>query len=140
MTNKVTRLFVEAGVRYWEDATVNGKEDTDGTLIPFRKGDCWCPIIDLETGKIIGWPAGTTAHIHYKICDNGIYWLTNDQDVELARWVHYHVPPLLITGRSRLTDYIALKVDAEGRIADWRAPVFTESDWLPIASQGNNFR
>ena len=64
-----TKLRVSAGVRYWEDASVNGVEDTDGTLIPFRKGDLWCPIIDLETGQIYDWPAGANAYIHYKVCD-----------------------------------------------------------------------
>lgn len=31
------KLKVEAGVRYWEDATVNGIEDVDGALIPCKK-------------------------------------------------------------------------------------------------------
>ena len=30
----VKYLRAECGVRYWEDATVNGVEDTDGKLIP----------------------------------------------------------------------------------------------------------
>jgi hypothetical protein len=34
-----THLHVKAGVRYWEDATVNGEEDTDGSFIPFRNED-----------------------------------------------------------------------------------------------------
>lgn len=48
-------LIVEAGVRYWEDATVNGVEDSDGTLIPFRAGGNWCPIIDIGTGRVLDW-------------------------------------------------------------------------------------
>jgi hypothetical protein len=40
---KATYIEVSAGVRYWEDATVNGTEDADGTLIPARKGDTWAP-------------------------------------------------------------------------------------------------
>jgi hypothetical protein len=31
-------IEVEAEVRYWEDASVNGQEDTDGKLMPFRFG------------------------------------------------------------------------------------------------------
>ena len=34
-----TYIEVSAGVRYWEDATINGATDTDGTLTPMRKGD-----------------------------------------------------------------------------------------------------
>ena len=29
-------IEVIAEVRYWEDATVNGKEDHDGAMIPMR--------------------------------------------------------------------------------------------------------
>lgn len=32
-------LEVCAQVRYWEDATVNGAEDADGTLIPAPCGE-----------------------------------------------------------------------------------------------------
>jgi len=31
-----THLKVKCGARYWEDATVNGVEDTEGLLIPLR--------------------------------------------------------------------------------------------------------
>lgn len=55
-------LSVKAGVRYWEDAEVNGVEDTDGTLIPCRNGDDWCPEIDIETGRILNWEQGKTAN------------------------------------------------------------------------------
>ena len=55
---KATYIEVEAEVRYWEDATVNGQEDTTGTLMPFRFGDKWCPTIRLEDGWIVNWPEG----------------------------------------------------------------------------------
>jgi hypothetical protein len=48
----VEYLFVEAGVRYWEDGVINGVEDKDGN-IPCRDGDCWKPLININTGKII---------------------------------------------------------------------------------------
>lgn len=32
-------IQVSAQVRYWEDASVNGVFDDDGTLIPLRTGD-----------------------------------------------------------------------------------------------------
>ena len=71
---EVQTLIVIAEVRYWEDATVNGIEDTEGDLIPFRNGENWCPIIDIDSGVILKWPVGTTADIHYK-CNDGIYKL-----------------------------------------------------------------
>ena len=72
---EVTAIGITAEVRYWEDATVNGVEDTDGALIPLRFGDCWMPIIELDTGRVRDWPEGTTADIHYKVCDAGEYEL-----------------------------------------------------------------
>ena len=54
----VKYLRARCGVRYWEDATVNGETDEDGSRIPCRKGDDWCPLIELESGQIEGWPEG----------------------------------------------------------------------------------
>lgn len=72
---KSTYIEVSAGVRYWEDASVNGAEDTEGSLIPFRKGDNWEPVIRLADGMVMEWPQGTTADVHFKVCDAGEYWL-----------------------------------------------------------------
>ena len=38
IATRAVYLEVEAEVRYWEDATVNGQEDEAGTLIPFKFG------------------------------------------------------------------------------------------------------
>ena len=35
---KIKTLHVKAGVRYWDDTRVNGKEDEKGDLIPCRIG------------------------------------------------------------------------------------------------------
>ena len=66
---------VKAGVRYWDDATVDGADDVDGDLIPCREGELWCPKIDIDRGVIVNWVQGKTANIHYKVCDAGSYYL-----------------------------------------------------------------
>lgn len=38
-------IEVAAEVRYWEDATLNGEEDTDGQ-VPLRRGALWVPVIE----------------------------------------------------------------------------------------------
>lgn len=125
------RLAVSACVRYWEDATVNGVEDTDGTLIPLRKGDAWEPVIDLETGRIISWPAGTTADIHYKVCDAGKYWL-EDAAGEQIQFKGYYVPQVL--GDTGGGDYIILKVSDDGLIEGWKQPEIDDEQWnQPLA-------
>lgn len=116
-------LEVQAEVRYWEDATVNGAEDTDGTLVPARVNENWCPVIRLADGVLMEWPQGITAHIHYKVCDAGQYWLLNDERRRVAKWAGFYVPDeFLCHGDNGYGDYIIFKVDADGRIEKWRAP------------------
>jgi len=74
----VKYLRAVCGVRYWEDASVNGKLDKQGS-IPMRRGDEWCPVIDIDDGTILDWPEGVTADIHYKVCDEGVYSLLDAQ-------------------------------------------------------------
>lgn len=113
-----THLKVKCGARYWEDATVNGVEDTEGNLIPLRDGDYWCPTIDIETGIIQNWPKGTTADIHYKCCDDGDYWLIADDGFELKR-PGYYVPDILDIYDESFGEYVILKIDKNGQIKDW---------------------
>lgn len=114
----VAFLKVDAGVRYWEDATVNGESDDDGALIPCRSGDCWCPTIDLATGIIEGWPAGTTASIHYKVCDAGRYTLLDAERNEVKH-IDGYVPKIMCPGDNGYGDYIIMKIDGAGKIAGW---------------------
>lgn len=111
-------LQVQAGVRYWEDASVNGVEDTDGELIPCRVGDDWQPLIELESGKIINWEIGKTAEIHYKVCDDGIYILLDENYETIIAHEDYVIDDLSI-GEGGYGDYIILSIDENGIIKDW---------------------
>lgn len=111
-------LKVSAGVRYWEDATVDGREDTDGELIPLRNDDAWEPVIDLASGQILDWPAGVVADIHYKVCDDGSYWLLDEKMAVVAKYAGY-VPDCLSPQGNGFGDYIILKVGADGGIEGW---------------------
>jgi hypothetical protein len=115
---QVTKLKVEADVRYWEDAEVNGISDDDGTLIPCRVGDAWCPIIDLETGKIADWPENTIASIHYKVCDAGRYALLDDDGNEVCAKDGY-VPAIMCPAENGYGDYIIMKVGSDGVILNF---------------------
>jgi hypothetical protein len=116
---EVAFLQAECGVRYWEDASVNDVEDEDGTLIPCRVKDAWCPLIDLATGVIKDWPAGTTADIHYKVCDAGIYKLL-DADMNVVKSIDGYVPKIMSPQDNGYGDYIIMQVGAGGDIANWR--------------------
>lgn len=126
-------LHVEADVRYWEDATVNGVDDEDGKLIPCRAGHLWAPAIRLDDGLITGWPVGTTADIHYKVCDQGEYWLADQIGERVAKWKGAYVPDdLLCIGDTGYGDYIILKVGADGVIDGWKQPNIESENWEPL--------
>lgn len=113
----IKTVEVRAHVRHWEDATINGVEDEEGKLTPCREGDLWCPIIDMDSGVIRNWPKGTTASVHFKVCDGGSYFLKDaDGNVVLSREDDY-VPNELIPGS--YGDYIEMQIDENGKIADW---------------------
>ena len=121
-------LFVEAGVRYWKDAIIDGIEDKDGNIhgipdekgtIPCRDGDCWKPLININTGKIVNWTQGVKASIHYKICDNGTYKLL-DVNMELIKKIRDYVPKMLSPKEEGWGDYIIMDIDPDGQIRDWK--------------------
>lgn len=111
-------LFVEAGVRYWEDAIIDGIPDNDGN-IPCRDGDCWKPLININTGKIVNWTQGVKASIHYKVCDNGTYKLL-DINMELIKKIRDYVPKMLSPKVEGWGDYITMDIDSDGQISNWR--------------------
>lgn len=118
MEFEVTKIVIDAGVRYWEDADVNGIKDEDGTLIPCRENDRWKPIIDIETGKVLNWEIGKTADIHYKVCDDGVYSLISEKHGIVFQKDGY-VPIFLdLTGES-YGDYLIMKIDENGMIKNW---------------------
>ncbi|MDV7393398.1 hypothetical protein RZS08_18640, partial [Arthrospira platensis SPKY1] len=123
-------LVVDARVRYWEDAEVNGISDEEGDLIPLREDESWKAVIELATGRIQNWPEGTTADIHYKVCDDGDYWLANSEGEKLAKWNDGYVPDrFLAVGDRGYGDYIIMKVDAAGMIEGWAPPEIDPEEW-----------
>jgi len=127
-------IEVRAEVRYWEDALVNGVEDVNGTLIPFRELDLWTPVIRLVDGLVINWPDGMIADIHYKVCDQGEYWLQNVGGRRLSKWRGDYVPDkFLCHDDEGYGDYIIFKVGGDGFIINYRAPEIDESRWDDVS-------
>ena len=115
---EVKYLQVEANVRYWEDSSINGVEDTMGDLIPCREGETWKPLIDVDEGRIANWTTGTIAVIHYKVCDDGIYKLLDDSK-EVIKEIDGYVPDLMCPQENGFVDYIIMNVDENGIISKW---------------------
>jgi hypothetical protein len=131
-TANVAFIEVSAGVRYWEDTYINGVADDDGQ-IPLRNGDLWCPVIDLQTGEVNGWPTGMVADVHYKVCDDGEYWLQDENGARVAKWDGYYVPDdILCVGENGYGDYIIFKIGADGKVTGWKTPVIKADEWTAV--------
>lgn len=126
----VTYLNAEIGVRYWEDAKVNGaEEDDDNPKIPLKNGDSWDITISLELGRILSWPKGVTADVHYKVCDAGVYRAL-DSAKQCVAMKDGYVPSMLSPGGDGFGDYVIMKIDGDGIIEGWKADMsyFEEED------------
>ena len=63
------------------------------------------------------------ADVHFKVCDQGEYWLLDDDSERVARWAGFYVPDeFLCHGDEGYGDYIIFKVGADGRIEGWAKP------------------
>jgi hypothetical protein len=125
-----THIEVRAVVRYWEDSSVGGRADEDGTMIPCRVRDAWCPTIQLSDGMIVGWPDGVSASVHYKVCDDGEYWLLDAKGSRVGKWNGHYVPgSFLCHGETGYGDYIIFDVTEAGYVAQWKPPVVTGDEW-----------
>lgn len=132
--NSARFIEINAGVRYWEDAELNGVADSEGT-IPFRVGERWVPTIDLATGEVLNWSKTLTARIYYKVCDDGDYWLLNDNHQRIAKWKGDYVPnDILCIDSDGYGDYIIFRIAEDGKIIDWKPPLINEAEWKPIIS------
>lgn len=120
----VTKVFdvkflqASCGVRYWEDATVDGVSDESGVGVPCKNGDNWEPLIDLEAGVILNWEKGKTADIYFKVCDCGEYTLL-DTDKNEVKKIDGYVPEIMCPEGDGYGDYVCMKIDGEGKIAKW---------------------
>ena len=106
---EVKKVRVSVAVRYDE-------EDIPKDF-PMRSGNMWNATIDIETGKIFDWPQGKSGDLYMKVCDEGSYYLLDENDEEILSIEGDYVPNKLIPGT--YGDYIDLKIDSTGTITNW---------------------
>lgn len=126
-TVNIKKLYVKVYPRFIEDASVNGYRDLENNpKMPFVKIDdktkeyFWEVNIDIDKGQIIDWPQGTTASIHYKVCDEGFYEIFDEQGEKLGNYEGY-VPYIMCPNEPCYGDYIIMDIDKNGFIQDWDA-------------------
>lgn len=118
---EIKYLLVKAHVRYWEDSTINGVEDTEnGENTPCKQGEMWCPKIDIATGIIQNWEIGKTASIHYKVADCCGWELLDKSNSVILSQEDGYVPRTLCPAENGYGDYIIMNVDEKGQIEKWR--------------------
>jgi len=117
---EIKTLVIKANVRYWEDATIDGVEDVDGTLTPCKDGDLWKPVIDIDSGIIQNWDKGIEASIHFKVCDEGSYYLQDEEGTTVLSIEDNYVPKIACPKDNGDGDYIIMDIDKDGKIADWK--------------------
>ena len=144
----IKTLFVKARVRYSEDSMIQegpddawGEDDANQPKMPCMGWDeaiyngrsygeswFWCPVIELETGKIINWKQGVRASISYKVVDEFECYITDTDDKIVTRYEGY-VPSFMAITDEGYGDYVYLEIDENGMIADWS---FTDRDFKEI--------
>lgn len=127
----VKTLEVRAQVRGWDDFTINGvekAEDDSGEDIPCKKGELWCPIINIDTGRIMNWERGKTASVHSKVVDCCGWVLCDDKGKTIAAESDGYVPKTLCPAHNGYGDYIIMEIDADGVIQNWN---FDIEDFIP---------
>lgn len=131
--NDARFIEVSAEVRYWDDAEINGVSREDGATVPLKQENLWCPMIRLDDGKVMDWPKGITADIHFKVCDQGQYWLLDADKKRIAKWSGHYVPDdFLCHGDNGYGDYIIFSVDSDGQILSYQQPTICSEDrtWI----------
>jgi Pyruvate/2-oxoacid:ferredoxin oxidoreductase delta subunit len=129
---EVKIIAVNAEVRYWEDAKVDGIEDKEGDLIPCRNDEYWCPEIDIDSGIILNWEHGKNASLYYKVCDGCGFDIKDiNGEIVYSREDGY-VPSILCPKEAGYGDYIIMDVSSDGKIQEWNKyeikSIFQEND------------
>lgn len=119
--NVMDKVRVVAGVRYCEDASVNGvDEKEDFPTMPFMDKSPyeWFEwefdiTIDVNTGHIENWPSGVTAKTWYKVSDCCKILVDGFKEYD------DYVPEFLSIYANGCGDYIFIEIDGDGIIKDW---------------------
>lgn len=82
----------------------------------------WCPVIDVNEGKILNWTPGFCLNTGFKVCDQGVYVYSNQdesQQVVSTDCDEYYVPNWLDDEGDSYGDYLQITINGDGTIKDW---------------------
>jgi hypothetical protein len=85
----------------------------------------------VETGRIVGWPTGKTYNELWKPRDSGTYTLLDGAGGEIEVFADDYVPAFCGWGEGG-GDYIEMKIDENGTIANFHDAFTAEDVWLAL--------
>ncbi len=124
-------LVIVARPRYQEDAWINGVREPSRPSKPAMPGlvngllELW---IDLDLCRVAFWPDGTTAAIHYKVGEEGVYHLVSEAGVCIESSCGF-VPKTI--SPDGLSDYLKLYIGVNGTVHDYADDFIHGSPWQP---------
>jgi hypothetical protein len=108
----------EVEIKFVKIAVSVRYEDEDIPFdFPLRDGDMWKAKIDIDKGVIVGWPQGQKGNLDMKICDEGSYYLLDENENVILSIEEDYVPNKLLPGS--YGDYLKLHIDENGIITNW---------------------
>ena len=112
------RVEKEVDIKYVElNVAVRYDEEDMPNDFPFRKGDMWNVTVEIDTGQILNWPKGVSLGFYMKVCDQGSYYLKDDNFKTVAKIENDYVPNGVIPGE--YGDYIEMQINENGVIENW---------------------
>jgi len=127
-------LRAKIGARYWEDSLLNGVSDEDKKM-PFIVDEEWIIDIDLSSGRVIGWPIGSTANIHYKSVDQNSFYLLDKNKNITHKYEKKGVPDVMCPIENGGGDYVILDIDKNGFILDFDATKTNAIPWEAVKDE-----
>jgi len=106
---EIKYVKLQVAVRYEEEDIPNN--------FPLRSGDMWNAIIDIDNGIVMDWPKGEKGNLEMKICDEGSYYLLDENYDTILSIEEDYVPNKLLPGS--YGDYLKLHIGENGVISNW---------------------
>ena len=88
---------------------------------PMERQD-WCPVIDVNEGKVQDWTPGFVLKTGFKVCDQGVYVYSNydeTQQIVSTDCDEYYVPNWLDNDGDGYGDYLLIQINGDGTIENW---------------------
>lgn len=86
--------------------------------IPFRIGEYWMPVIDLEKGVILNWNGNIRLTTYFKVYDECSFKIVSNGKT-LFEQIDDYVPSILSIDDNGYGDYIYMTINEKGEILNW---------------------